>query len=89
MATQELKQLVTPELEDVKILILEFCLAAKTKEEILQLLQVEVNPIHHRKYITKLVNDRYLLKTNISNPRAYNQQYLTTRKGNAYLKALR
>lgn len=74
--------------EDVKLEILRFCTIPQTKEEILNLIQVDFKPYHVRKYITRLVEDRYLQFTMEHNPRSNSQQYIISRKGQAYLKAL-
>ena len=77
-----------PVVEDVKMDILQFCTVARSKEEILNLIQVEVKPYHVRKYITRLVEERYLQFTVGNNPRSNSQQYIISRKGQAYLNAL-
>ena len=87
MATYE-RDSGKPVVEDVKMDILQFCCTARSKEEILNLIQVEVKPYHVRKYITRLVEERYLQFSVEGNPRCNTQQYIISRKGQAYLKAL-
>jgi ATP-dependent DNA helicase RecG len=83
-----LKINATPAIEDVKMEILQFCTTPQSKEEILSFIQVELKPYNVRKYITRLVEERYLQFTVGNNPRSHNQQYIISRKGQAYLKAL-
>ena len=78
----------SPAVEDVKLEILQFCTTPQGKEEILSFIQVNLKPYNVRKYITRLVNDRYLQFTVGNNPRSNSQQYIISRKGQAYLKAL-
>ncbi|KAA5547754.1 hypothetical protein [Adhaeribacter rhizoryzae] len=83
-----LRDLGKPVVEDVKMEILKFCITARNKEEILKFINVEVKPYHVRKYITRLVSDRFLQFTVGNNPRSNTQQYIISRKGLAYLKSL-
>ena len=83
-----LKEALTPTVEDVKKEILQFCTTPQGKEDILNFIQVEIKPYNVRKYITRLVEDRYLQFTVGNNPRSNSQQYIVSRKGSAYLKAL-
>ena len=75
-------------MEDVKLEILQLCTTPQGKEEILSFIQVDLKPYNVRKYITRLVDDRYLQFTVGNNPRSNSQQYIISRKGQAYLKAL-
>ena len=84
----KLKINAMPAVEDVKLEILQFCTTPQGKEEILSFIQVDLKPYNVRKYITRLVDDRYLQFTVGNNPRSYSQQYIISRKGQAYLKAL-
>ena len=83
-----LKINATPAVEDVKLEILQLCTTPQGKEEILSFIQVDLKPYNVRKYITRLVDDRYLQFTVGHNPRSNSQQYIISRKGQAYLKAL-
>jgi hypothetical protein len=77
-----------PPVEEVKKEILEFCSQSRTKEEILNFIRVEVKPYNFKKYISRFLDDRYLQHTIPHNPRATTQQYLITKKGLAYLRAI-
>jgi hypothetical protein len=77
-----------PAIEDVKKEILQFCTTPQGKEDILNFINVEIKPYNVRKYVTRLLEDRYLQFTVGHNPRSNSQQYTTSRKGLAYLKAL-
>jgi hypothetical protein len=77
-----------PSVEEVKKEILEYCISSRTKDQILNFIQVEPKPYHFRKYISRLLEDRFLQHTIPHNPRAMTQQYQTTRKGLAYLRAI-
>ena len=76
----------SPTIEDVKMEILQLCTTAQGKEEILHHIQVEVKPYNVRKYITRLVEDRYLQFTVGHNPRSNTQRYIISKKGLSYLK---
>ncbi|WP_026464513.1 hypothetical protein [Adhaeribacter aquaticus] len=78
----------SPEVEEVKLEILEFCKAAQPKENILKHIGIELRPYNYKKYISRLVEDRYLQYTIPHNPRSNVQQYITSKKGLAYLKAV-
>jgi hypothetical protein len=77
-----------PAVEEVKKEILEYCICSRTKDQILNLIQVEPKPYNFRKYISRLFEERYLQHTIPHNPRATTQQYQTTKKGLAYLRAI-
>lgn len=83
-----LKETANPTVEDVKKEILEFCTTPHCKDDILNFIQVELKPYNVRKYITRLVEDRYLQFTIGNNPRSNSQEYIISRKGAAYLKSL-
>jgi len=83
-----LKEPATPTVDDVKKEILDFCTSPHCKDDILKFIQVDPKPYNVRKYITRLVEDRYLQFTIGNNPRSNTQQYIISRKGLAYLKAL-
>jgi ATP-dependent DNA helicase RecG len=78
----------TPAVEEVKKEILEFCTCPRTKEEILNFIQVDLKPYNFKKYISRFIDDRYLQHTIPHNPRSTNQQYLTSKKGQSYLRAI-
>ncbi len=88
LQARNLEQPATPSVEEVKKEILEFCLSPQNKENILIHIQVEQKPYNFKKYITRLFEDRYLQHTIPHNPRASTQQYITSKKGLAYLKAI-
>ncbi len=85
---ENVPQTATPTVADVKKEILEFCLNPQSKESILEFIQVELKPYNFKKYITRLFEDRYLQHTIPHNPRATTQQYITSKKGQAYLKSI-
>ncbi|QNF34791.1 hypothetical protein HUW51_19425 [Adhaeribacter swui] len=75
-------------LEDVKKEILEFCLLAHDREEILTHINLDCNPVNYTRYIGALLSNRYL-KTNLLDKRRSRQEkYLVTQKGLNYLKAI-
>ncbi len=79
---------VNPDLESVIQNILEFCRESKTKEAILDFIQVVQVPYSYKKYIKPLVNQRLLENTIAHNPRDTHQQYICTKKALLYLKAI-
>jgi len=83
-----LKIPATPAIEDVKKEILQFCTTPQGKDEILNFIHVDPKPYNVRKYINRLLEDRYLQFTIGNNPRSNVQRYIIARKGLAYLKAL-
>ncbi len=75
-------------LEDVKKEILEFCLQAQYRTNILEHILVAESSIHYTKYIGPLLAQRYL-KTDFKEKRsARNEKYVITQKGLNYLKAI-
>lgn len=75
-------------LEDVKKEILEFCLQAQYRTNILEHILVAESSIHYTKYIGTLLAQRYL-KTDFKEKRsARNEKYVITQKGLNYLKAI-
>jgi hypothetical protein len=77
-----------PDLEDVKKEILEHCQTPRSKEAILAFIQVEPRPYNFKKYITALVEGRYLEYTIPGNVRHVKQMYYCTKKGQLYLKTI-
>ena len=78
----------TPTVEEVKKEILGFCVNPRSKDDILAFIQVEIRPYNYKKYITRLFEDRYLQHTVPQCPRSSLQQYITSKKGLSYLRAL-
>lgn len=65
--------------------ILNFCRQAKSRKEIMDMLQVSNQTKNHNRYITPLVELNLLLLTAPNKPNSSKQQYMTSEEGLAYL----
>ncbi len=75
-------------LEDVKKEILEFCIKAQSRTEILDFIKVAPTSANYGKYIRELLVQRFI-KTNLLDKRSSRyEKYVITQKGLNYLKAI-
>ncbi|PSR52358.1 hypothetical protein AHMF7605_01880 [Adhaeribacter arboris] len=75
-------------LEDVKKEILEFCLQAQSRTEILDYIQVASTTANYSKFIRELLVHRFI-RTNLIEKRSSRyEKYVITQKGLNYLKAI-
>lgn len=68
--------------------ILQFCQAAQSRCAILKHIGVEENYENYKKYIAKLITERYLNYTDPRHPQSPKQTFVITQKGLNYLKAI-
>jgi hypothetical protein len=79
---------VVPQLEDVKKEILEFCLQAKSRTDILEYISVACTPFNYSRYVGTLLTQRFI-KSNLLDKRHTRQgKFIITQKGLNYLKAI-
>ncbi|QMU28367.1 hypothetical protein [Adhaeribacter radiodurans] len=77
-----------PLLEDVKKEILEFCLQAKSRTDILEYISVGCTSFNYSRYIGALLTQRFI-KSNLLDKRHSRQgKFVITQKGLNYLKAI-
>jgi predicted transcriptional regulator len=75
-------------LDDVKKEILEFCLEPHGPADILGHIKVETTKYNYSKFINQLIDKRFLTSAFLRKRNAANQQYVITKKGLNYLKAI-
>ncbi len=68
--------------------ILKLCKEAQHRNDILKHIGVEESYINYKKYVAKLVEERYLTYTDARHPQSPKQKYVTSQKGINYLKAI-
>lgn len=68
--------------------ILTFCTEAKSRGAILHHIGIAESYDNYKKYICKLIDERYLAYTDSRHPQSPKQTYLITKKGLNYLKAI-
>ncbi|MDQ3290239.1 MAG: hypothetical protein M3Q05_03000 [Bacteroidota bacterium] len=75
-------------LEDVKKEILEFCLQAQSREDILKYISVACTSVNYSRYIGALLAQRFI-KSNLLDKRHPGQgKFIISQKGLNYLKAI-
>jgi hypothetical protein len=75
-------------LDDVKKEILEFCLEPHGPVAILDHIKVAVTKNNHSKFISQLLEKRFLTSALQRKRSSANQKYVITQKGLNYLKAI-
>ena len=65
---------------------LEFCSLPRTSKEIFDMLEVTYHSRNIKLYITALVKQKLLIRTNPDNPKDKNQKYITTEAGKLYVE---
>lgn len=75
-------------LDDVKKEILEFCVEPQGKAAILEHINVAITQQNYSKYIVKLIDQRFIASGFLRKRSSANQQYIITKKGINYLKAI-
>jgi hypothetical protein len=75
-------------LEDVKKEILEYCLEPHGPSDILEHIKVVITKNNYSKFITTLLDQRFIISTLLRKRNSANQKFMTTRKGLNYLKAI-
>lgn len=68
--------------------ILKHCQQAQSRCSILNYIGVEENYENYKKYIVKLITERYLSYTDPRHPQSPKQTFIVTQKGLNYLKAI-
>ncbi len=68
--------------------ILQFCQEAQSRSAILQFLGIAETYENYKKFILKLISERYLNYTDIRHPQSPKQKFVTSQKGLNYLKAI-
>ena len=69
-----------------RLIILKYCLEARTSKEILDRLNMMNHSKNRELYITELMKTGLLARTNPDNPKASNQKYITTEAGKLYIE---
>jgi len=75
-------------LDDVKKEILEHCIEPQGKASIMEHIKVPNNQQNYSKFILKLVDQRFIASGFLRKRSSANQQYIITKKGINYLKAI-
>ena len=78
----------TLSLEDLKKEILEFCIKAQSRTEILDYIQVAPTTANYGRFIRELLVQRYIKTNLIEKRRSRSEKYVITQKGLNYLKAI-
>ena len=68
--------------------ILKLCKEAQFRNDILKHIGVEVSYVNYKKYVAKLIEERYLSYTDVRHPQSPKQKYVISQKGINYLKAI-
>lgn len=66
--------------------VLSFCLIPQTSKDILSKLNILNHSKNRKSYVTDLVNEGLLARTNPDNPKDRNQKYITTEAGKSYIE---
>jgi hypothetical protein len=75
-------------LDEVKKPILEFCLEPHCPVAILAHIKVAITKSNYHKFIIKLLDQRFIASTCLRKRNYANQNFVITRKGINYLKAI-
>jgi hypothetical protein len=75
-------------LDDVKKEILEYCLEPQGPTNILEHIQVVITKNNYSKFITTLLDQRFIISTLLRKRNSANQKFTTSQKGLNYLKAI-
>lgn len=68
--------------------ILKFCVEPQSRGDILTHIGLSESYENYKKYVAKLLEERYLNYTDVRHPQSPKQKYITSQKGINYLKSI-